>query len=172
MNEILVQPVSVPVSNGMYRLYCEYEYFWRSADSVHRIIVPTTFKSDGASVPRIAWTLSGIRPDGLIRAAAWIHDYLYYHHGILPSGSHSVYTYSYEKFKASYFGPKYVENKEPEVISHAWNSVLFPYTRKDADRLFLQTMKDAGMSTFKANLAYYSVRLAGWLAWNKHKKRS
>ena len=35
-----------------------------------RILIPKGFVYDGASVPRLVWTLSGILPDGLIRAAA------------------------------------------------------------------------------------------------------
>lgn len=48
------------------------------------IEVPAGFELDGASVPRLVWTLSGLTPDGLIRAAALVHDYLYQHQGHLP----------------------------------------------------------------------------------------
>ena len=39
--------------------------------------VPAGFECDSASVPRMVWTISGLTPDGLIRAAAVTHDYLY-----------------------------------------------------------------------------------------------
>lgn len=41
------------------------------------IYVPKNFEHDGASVPRLAWSLSGLSPDGLHRAAALVHDWLY-----------------------------------------------------------------------------------------------
>jgi hypothetical protein len=47
-----------------------------------RITVPEGFISDGASVPRFAWTISGIRPVGLISAAALVHDWLYVKGGV------------------------------------------------------------------------------------------
>jgi hypothetical protein len=39
--------------------------------------IPDGFMYDGASIPRAVWTITGITPDGLHRAATLIHDYLY-----------------------------------------------------------------------------------------------
>lgn len=39
--------------------------------------VPAGYRCDGASIPRFAWTMTGLLPDGLHRAAALVHDYLY-----------------------------------------------------------------------------------------------
>ncbi|MEA3346671.1 MAG: DUF1353 domain-containing protein [Candidatus Auribacterota bacterium] len=45
------------------------------------------------------------------------------------------------------------------------------YSRKRADEIFLEGMRDAlGVSTIKAYLLYYFVRAGGWMAWRKNKK--
>lgn len=64
------QPDIRPVSQGgMYVLHTDYTY--------EGFTVPAGFEYDGASVPRLLWTLIGLLPDGLHRPAALIHDYLY-----------------------------------------------------------------------------------------------
>lgn len=77
------QPSNLPVADGTYRLLDTYHYCWDLNGQQSRITVPEGFTYDGASVPRLAWTLSGITPDGLIRAAALIHDWIYNHAGAL-----------------------------------------------------------------------------------------
>ena len=46
------------------------------------ITVPDKFRSDGASVPQWAWSISGLSRDGMHRAAAHAHDYIYEKKGI------------------------------------------------------------------------------------------
>ncbi len=41
------------------------------------IIIPKGEKTDGGSVPRIAWSIIGLTPDGYERAAYDVHDHLY-----------------------------------------------------------------------------------------------
>ena len=76
------QPDLRPVIGG-YKLREEFIY----CKGEHLIRVPKDYLCDGASVPRIVWTFSGLTPDGLIRAAALIHDYLYEKKGIIPTNS-------------------------------------------------------------------------------------
>ena len=67
------QPDIAPLPEGLYCLRSNYIY----EDSHNYIFIKKGFIHDGASAPRIAWTLSGLTPDGVIRAAALVHDYLY-----------------------------------------------------------------------------------------------
>ena len=66
------QPDIRPIGERKYFLVTPYTYTLSNGKSY---VVPAGFETDGASVPRIAWS-SGVRPDGLIRAAAVVHDYL------------------------------------------------------------------------------------------------
>ena len=55
---------------------------------VSYITVPDGFISDGASVPRLTWTLSGLTPDGLIRGGALVHDLMYRRNGNISKDLH------------------------------------------------------------------------------------
>jgi len=144
------QPNNVPVAERLYRLKEEYVYDWekqtRSEDETtqSRIVVPAGFLYDGASVPRIAWTLSGILPDGLIRAAALVHDWLYRYRGHIPTGSY-----------------QYLDQ------AGTWQDYYAAWSREDADRLFGRMMREAGMSKRSRRTASRAVRWFGWLAWRE-----
>lgn len=75
-------PDSRPISDRLYQLFNDYRYIWtlkvREADGSfkdikNRITIPSGLRYDGASVPRFFWTITGIKPDGLQRAAGWTY---------------------------------------------------------------------------------------------------
>lgn len=135
----MIQPHNTPTANG-YILAHDYEWRWKRKGKAYRIYVPKGFEYDGASVPRLAWTLSGLTPDGLIRAAALIHDWIYEHKGKLPKGSW-------------------------QVKDGKWRDVGTVWKRKHADKIFKTIMLESGVSRYRANVAYAAVRLGGWIAW-------
>lgn len=123
-----------------YRLEKEYRYMW--CDEAWRlIIVPKGLIYDGASVPRVAWTLSGILPDGLLRAGALVHDYLYMNRGSLP--------------------PQYFR----KLVQGNWQDCTEIFSRRQCDRLFAQILKEADYPAWKITLAYWAIRTFGWYAW-------
>jgi lysozyme len=70
---MIVMPKYMPLENGRtVELLEDYPYV---SESDYTIIVPTGFKSDLASVPRILWPI--FPPFGRYTPAAVIHDYLY-----------------------------------------------------------------------------------------------
>lgn len=79
------QPLIDVCPDGEYRLFGDYLY--NSHLDGHLIVVPEGFIYDGASVPRLAWSF--MPPDGLHRAAALVHDFLYVHLGRM---AHRTYT--------------------------------------------------------------------------------
>ena len=44
-------------------------------------------------------------------------------------------------------------------------------TRKYADKVFLDAMKDEGVSWWKRHTMYRVVRLYSWIIWNRHAKK-
>ena len=128
------QPDIRPIEDGKYRLAADYKLGY----GANRFVIRQGFIHDGASVPRLVWTLTGLRPDGLLRAAALIHDALYQYLGKLPT----FWIYPYRA-----------------------------YTRGECDLAFYDIMRAAGVSRWKANLAYYGVRAGGWNSWRKYKRR-
>lgn len=83
-----------------------------------------------------------IAPPELLPAAL-AHDFLYQHGGRCPRGSYFV-------------------NGE---------TVLEPWTREDADRLFGRIMKECGVPRWKRWPAYRAVRIFGWRFWSKPERK-
>ena len=79
---MLTQPDIRPYAWRKYELASAWSVEWEGAT----YSIPEGFRHDGASVPRPVWSLTGLRPDGLLRAAALLHDALYRHGGRLPKG--------------------------------------------------------------------------------------
>jgi hypothetical protein len=77
------QPDITPIQHSKYRYRNDEDYtitiFVRGLP--YFITIPAGFIYDGASVPRVLWSLSGLTPDGLIRAASLVHDWIYVHKG-------------------------------------------------------------------------------------------
>ena len=73
MNIFPEQPDIRPISATEYILKESYLY----ETPQDYIYIAEKFIHDGASVPRLFWSVSGLAPDGLHRAAALIHDFLY-----------------------------------------------------------------------------------------------
>lgn len=74
------QPSIIPVKKGIYQLEKGVTYWFhaKTLDGYTRtytVSIPTGFYSDGQSSPRFLWWY--MRPDGLVRIAALIHDALY-----------------------------------------------------------------------------------------------
>ena len=141
------QPLNIPVilPNGRegYILAQDYSYEWTFKGNLYKIVVPKGFMYDGASVPRAVWTLSGITPDGLIRAAATVHDELYDCRGRIPDGMLFVRQ-----------GGEWLEIK-----GSVW-------PRVECDNLFYRILIDSGYPDTKAYAAYLAVRAFGFTGWN------
>ena len=126
------QPDIRPSGSRQYKLFSDYKIFITENDGeVYELCVPAGFKHDGASVPRFIWSTSGLTPDGLIRAGALVHDFLYRKRGNILVG----------------YGP---DLAKPVNIS-----------RKDADKIFLDLMLATGLWFYRARVAYWGVRLFG-----------
>ncbi|HWL54266.1 MAG TPA: DUF1353 domain-containing protein [Chthoniobacteraceae bacterium] len=141
------QPLNIPIKDG-YRLECDYIYRWVDEGRIYRIVVPAGFICDGASVPRFLWTLIGATPDGLNRAAALVHDFIYRNSGVLPNGSF------------------WEEAPGGRLIA----LIDMPWTRVQADKLFARILREAGVPRLRRRLMYRGVRLGGWMSWHKRKK--
>jgi hypothetical protein len=127
-----ISPIKTDNDGNCYELDHEYSFYQDGID----ILVFKGFKYDGASVPRFAWTLSGMQQDGLWRSAALIHDILYLQNG-MPT----------KMLKSSYYKVRF-KNK-------------LTITRKEADKIFYKIMRENGVGKTRAWLAYKAVRIGG-----------
>jgi hypothetical protein len=65
---MIYQPDIEPIQGGKYKLREDYSYETEiTPGRFVKISINKGFEYDGASVPRITWSLSGLRPDGLLR---------------------------------------------------------------------------------------------------------
>lgn len=134
------QPIIIPINASQYRLLADYRYEWDGPRGRHLIVVPSGAVTDGASVPRILWSLTGITPDGLHRPAAIVHDWLYDHAGR-------------------------IETLIRADGSDQWNPSSVPWSRYDADRIFARILREVGVSRIRRRLMYRGVRVGGWWPW-------
>ena len=127
------QPDVRPCGKRLYINQKRYDIIIQNETGVrYTLSVPPAFISDGASVPRLAWTASGLTPDGLIRAAALVHDFIYTVKGKVMCQKHTdgvVYQLSLD--------------------------------RKSADEIFLDLMLAATASSARSKLAFRAVRVFG-----------
>lgn len=130
----------MPSGEGEYLLVRDWDYVWREGELRHRIRIPCGDEHDGASVPRLAWTVAGITPDGLIRAAALLHDWLYKWRGAVPL----------------YYAAEPMGD---------WRRTVRVFTRSESDALFRRVMAEAGVGAIRRRIAYLGVRAGGWWAW-------
>lgn len=56
-----------------------------------------------------------------------------------------------------------------DAIYEARVYTLLPYrfTRKEADVIFRDAMKELGVKPWQYNIMYWAVRIGGWMAWRK-----
>lgn len=136
------QPLIMPIADyGLhtYELVFDYSYSWLAEGSEWEIRIPAGFRYDGISNPRLFWMVTGITPDGLGRAAALVHDWIYRHAGAMPEGSFL---------------------KDGKACSDAW-------TRKQTDKLFANMLDVSGVSKFRRRVMYLGVRIGGRFFWRK-----
>lgn len=57
-----------------------------------------------------------------------------------------------------------------EAIIHDYLYKYQPCTRKEADRFFFNLLEDNNLG-IKRHLIYWGLRIGGWVAWNKHKRK-
>lgn len=136
-------PNTEPIGKRLYRLEEDYEIEIMYKGLPFLIVAKAGFEYDGASVPQWAWTISGIRPDGLNRAASLIHDLIYVYKGILDDTC---------KYVQVYLGK---------------DKVALKLDRIDADVIFRDILKRSGVSKWRRNLSYAAVRVGGGTMWKK-----
>lgn len=55
----------------------EYSFSIDYKGSFYHLTIPAGYKWDGATIPRLGWTIVGLTPFGIHDEATLIHDYLY-----------------------------------------------------------------------------------------------
>lgn len=138
------RPKTESIGNGLSRTLTDTPIIFRYKSVVYKIVIPAGFVFDGASIPRITWTLLGLTPHGDMDGPALPHDYIYHHQGKLPQGAF------YFKFEGR------------------WIMCFDPITRSISDELLealCEFFEVAG--SIKTWAIWAGVRIGGWLAWRR-----
>nr|BDD44368.1 hypothetical protein 20 [bacterium] len=88
------QPHNTVNAKGFYVLTRSYEMRLILNKVKKVFLVPKGFTYDGASIPRFAWSLLGLYPDGNLRGAATFHDWLYRSGGKILDISNTPYFFN------------------------------------------------------------------------------
>ena len=78
---------------------------------------------------------------------------------------------SIPKFAWSIIGSPFVGYYRKSVLIHDKFYATQKVTRKYADRVFLEAMRDEGVSWWKRITMYRAVRLGAYFSWKNHAKR-
>lgn len=140
------QPIIKPVSSKTitYELQADYSYLWFRGSTECKLTAKKGFTFDGASIPRFIWgfplMLSPAHPK--ILAAATIHDLCY-------SSDGEVNSFEFGRYEERMVGkPDFL--KSDRYIS-----------KKEADTIFLDINKKAGMDKTRRQLTYLAVKYFG-----------
>jgi len=116
-----------------------YRYGFVENGTNYRIDIEEDFFHDGASVPRLFWTLVGITPGGKIEPAAVVHDKIHRHKGRMPRECYMM--------------------QKPDGD---WINVPGMITKLHADKIFRDIMGKVGYSRTKQWAAYRGLRATAW----------
>lgn len=116
-------------------------------DFIYRdMIVPKGYIFDGASVPRILWSV--LSPVGLLLIPSLFHDFIY------DNG------FYLRIVQEDWEGEKENSSLYVEVVC----------TRAEADRIFYDLAYEVNGVHFADLIAYVGVRVGGWLPWSRNRK--
>ena len=127
-------------------------------------VIPAGFTFDGASIPKFLRTF--FSPVGVLLVGGLVHDYAYKYKSLLLRD------------------PKKNAAKSMEGRKKAWDSwdMTKPFrfedndlnnlTQKKADEIFRDININVNGFYTMNYLAYWSLRLGGFVAWNGHRKRN
>ena len=128
--------------DNTWTLVAPFSYDVGCEGSGETISVPAGFRTDFASVPRALWWL--YNPTGRWGKAAVIHDWLYHNAGLPIVVGRNVY-------------------RQPRSVI---------YTRREADRIFLEGMRVLRVRWSARRTMYTAVRLGGRWPWEWHFARN
>lgn len=129
----------LPDAPGEFALYRDFVVEFEHGGQCYRQIVPKTFITDFASVPRLAQLLPGFSVNGASAPAAVVHDFHYCCRGRLT------------------------------VTDLAGELARLELTRQQCDRLLYDGLLACGYSRPVAAMFYGAVRAGGWLYWYRRR---
>lgn len=123
------------------------------------IIIPKGFITDGASIPRVFWSI--ISPTGPLFLASILHDFAYQHGYLLTLDIDRM----FEDGRNILFYKTHIKNFKNYAPIYVLQSQRF------FDAMLRDVTIDLTDVKFQSNAAYYALGLAGFIAWNRYRKK-
>lgn len=136
-------PASRPLNDPWVITTEDWECWWTYKGKYRKLFIPSGNVSDGGSIPRVAWTASGLIPYGEAFAGYLPHDNLYRSKG----------------------GRKAATFQGCRLINENGNAIYV--SREEADWVMREFMIAATVDRLKARRAWRWVRALGWMHWGK-----
>lgn len=136
------QPAVRAISRRLSKTLEDVYYMFILPSGVYRVKIDKGYIFDGASIPRLLWSILGLEPHGVMDGPALFHDYVYQNQGKIPSGHLQI------------------------LVSGEWRDCSMEIPRSLADRLLR-----AFCDYFRVGredqewLVWLGVRIGGWFAW-------
>ncbi|SDE20659.1 DUF1353 domain-containing protein [Desulfuromonas thiophila] len=127
------------VGTRLSRLETDGDLVFCHAGKLRRIRAFAGEITDGASIPRLVWSVLGLAPHGVMDTPALFHDLIYRHRGRMPAGVYQV--------------------RDGAV----WRDCREPIGRGLADALLRGLCEKFRIR--QAALVWAGVRVGGWWAW-------
>jgi len=137
-------PVFAVLNDHEFELREPFVFEWLENDDLHQITIPAGYSFDGASVPRICWSLTGLIPTGIHMGASAVHDYCYQRRGLISGNTLKKWD-----------------------VQMGWKPEPVKWERSQCDDMFRQIMVAAGETPWKTTVMYWAVRLFGQAAWDR-----
>jgi len=118
-------------------------YIFEHKGSVYKLETPKHFLFDGASIPRLVWSILGLAPHGIMDGPGLPHDFIYQYRGVFPEGCYSI-----------------------QAFDESWVPCTVPMPKATGDLLLRELVvyfRAAGR--FKAFLIWSAVATFGGFAW-------
>ena len=177
---ILTDPDTHSLENKKGEFYYTDDLFYTmpDPDDPNKVVICVVLKGtvvNGASIP---WFLQGLIPkEGKYNRPSAVHDDGYERGGVLIllayRESDIVTNYFHEGITCivtNYFHE--VITCEENIIAHdKYVLEKLPMTQKQMDYLYLKLMEGRGVAKWNRNAQYRGLRLGGWYAWNKYRKK-
>lgn len=136
------QPFTRAVTSKLSETRTAVVYQWVCDGVDFRLVVPSGYRFDGASIPRFAWTPLGLAPHGVMDGPALLHDYTYNYQGDFPPGAYQIQVYG------------------------VWQDCKRSMPRSEADELLRELCRHFKVgNSVKIWLVWAAVRSCGWWAW-------
>jgi hypothetical protein len=156
-------PATVSVTTTLSKTVSQAEYWFVRKGRKHRLIISPGFVFDGASIPRLCWTLLGLAPHGIMDGPAVPHDA-----GYETQGHFTIEEEDGSLAPAPLVGEATARFEVWDETRREFGLCSDDMTRSEMDELLLRLCEWVKIDLGRPQLVWAGVRSCGWWAWKRN----